>query len=249
MRDERVKAFTVGIAAALVCSVLVSAAVVMLRPFQAASREKERVDTIVISAGLDVKDADENFKLFRPVMVDLQTGDYIEDADEADWYAGYSQMLRDPARNTSLSKRDDIASIRTVPNKMLVYVLYANGKPVSAALPVYGAGLWSTMRAYIGIKLDDYTVTGLRFYEHGETPGLGGEIDNPKWQAQWNGKEAFNSKLMPSIYIGRGGYAKGGVDSLSGATLTTDGVRNMMNFWLGGHGYGPFLAKIHEAAL
>ena len=91
---------------------------------------------------------------------------------------------------------------------------------------------------------------GLTFYEHGETPGLGGEVDNPLWKAQWNGKVAFDDAGKRILQVMKGKVdlslpsAAHQIDGLSGSTLTTRGVDNTIRFWLGPDGYGPWLEKM-----
>ncbi|MGL4860029.1 MAG: NADH:ubiquinone reductase (Na(+)-transporting) subunit C, partial [Enterobacteriaceae bacterium] len=119
-------------------------------------------------------------------------------------------------------------------------------------LPVYGNGLWSVMYAFLAVDIDGQTVKGITFYEHGETPGLGGEIENPNWQKGWIGKKLFDPQGDIAIHIVKGGARPddiNGIDGLSGATLTTNGVQHTMQFWLGENGYGPFLKKVRAGEL
>ncbi|MOA31350.1 Na(+)-translocating NADH-quinone reductase subunit C [compost metagenome] len=115
-----------------------------------------------------------------------------------------------------------------------------------------GYGLWSTLYGFLALKGDLNTVVGLGFYQHGETPGLGGEVDNPKWKALWNGKSLFDEQGQLAIQIIKGSVdaqspnASHQVDGLAGATLTSKGVHNLLHFWLGENGFGPFLAKLNN---
>jgi Na+-transporting NADH:ubiquinone oxidoreductase subunit C len=133
---------------------------------------------------------------------------------------------------------------------MVIYQVMENEQVVRLILPVYGKGLWSTMYGFIALKNDLQMVTGFIFYEHGETPGLGGEIDNPRWRAKWIGKRAFDESGELKIEVVKGTIdpaspqAQYQVDGLSGATLTTRGVDNLVQFWLGENGYGPFLQNL-----
>ena len=119
-------------------------------------------------------------------------------------------------------------------------------------LPVYGKGLWSTMYGLLALKRDLRTVAGLTFYQHGETPGLGGEIDNPDWQAKWHGKQALdaNGRVIIDVIKGQvdatGADAYHQVDGLAGATLTSKGVENLLHYWLGRDGYGPLLERLRR---
>ena len=122
----------------------------------------------------------------------------------------------------------------------------------SLILPVYGAGLYSTLYGFIALAGDGNQVQGVRFYEHGETPGLGGEIDSPRWLAQWTGKRLKDAEGQLRIQVVKGGVAADSpeadyqVDAIAGATITSRGVSNLMRYWLGAQGFGPFLAKIRS---
>ena len=73
--------------------------------------------------------------------------------------------------------------------------------------------------------------------------GLGGEVDNPKWKAQWSSKKAFKAgSAAPAIQVVKG-MAKDeyGVDGLSGATLTSNGVTHLVQFWLNAERFGSYL--------
>ena len=91
------------------------------------------------------------------------------------------------------------------------------------------------------------TIDGLNFNSHGETPGLGGEVDNPNWKAQWKGKKIFNKEEQIAIKVVKGKANKNSdkflyqVDGLSGATITSNGVSYLLEFWLGESGYGPYI--------
>ena len=93
-------------------------------------------------------------------------------------------------------------------------------------------------------------VAGFGFYQHAETPGLGGEVDNPKWKGLWLGKTLFDAEGKLAIRIIKGNVdaqspqATHQVDGLAGATLTSKGVDNLLHFWLGQNGFGPFIANL-----
>jgi Na+-transporting NADH:ubiquinone oxidoreductase subunit C len=119
-------------------------------------------------------------------------------------------------------------------------------------LPIYGKGLWSTLYGFLALEKDLKTVSGITFYQHGETPGLGGEVDNPNWKGKWQGKQAFDDSGDVIIKVIKGAVIPGApdadhqIDGLSGATLTARGVDNLVQFWLGENGYGPYLQQIRE---
>jgi len=165
--------------------------------------------------------------------------------------------MKDPAGSITLDEKDDVAKIKTRANIAPVYLAYAEGvesKNVSfVVLPIHGYGLWSTMHGFIALDKDGNTIKGLNYYEHGETPGLGGEIQNPKWVAQFVGKKLLDDAGNPAIKILKPGNAiptsASDVDGLSGATLTSKGVQNSFTFWAGAKGFAPFLTKVRQGAL
>jgi Na+-transporting NADH:ubiquinone oxidoreductase subunit C len=105
------------------------------------------------------------------------------------------------------------------------------------------------MYGYLSLEPDGNTIRGLRFYEHGETPGLGDQIDKPDWRAQWSGKLLTDEYGVLRIEVVRGKVIAGDgekyqVDGLAGATLTGRGVTRLLQYWMGPHGFGPYLQKI-----
>ena len=117
-------------------------------------------------------------------------------------------------------------------------------------LPVSGKGLWSTIYGYIALESDKDHVRGITFYKHGETPGLGGEVENPQWTAQWVGKSIRRADGGIGVIVKKGQVDEGVqkekdhyVDGLAGATITSKGVDATVKLWLGSAGYGPYLPK------
>ena len=91
-----------------------------------------------------------------------------------------------------------------LPNKAVVYQRVDDGDVLAIILPVEGKGLWSTLYGFIALAPDTRTIEGITFYEHGETPGLGGEVDNPSWKALWPGRKAFDEDWEPAIEVIKG---------------------------------------------
>jgi Na+-transporting NADH:ubiquinone oxidoreductase subunit C len=135
---------------------------------------------------------------------------------------------------------------------MVIYRVIEDDITVRYILPIYGMGLWSTMYGFIALNRDLSTIDGFTFYEHAETPGLGGEIDNPGWKRIWIGKQAFDSEGKLRIHVIKNHVdaadpdAVYTVDGLSGSTLTTRGVDQTVRFWLGEGGYGSFIRRLRE---
>ncbi|MGB8713130.1 MAG: Na(+)-translocating NADH-quinone reductase subunit C [Onishia taeanensis] len=247
------KTLIVAFALCIVCSVIVSTAAVALRPQQAFNQEADRKSNILQVAGL--YEAGESItKQFEQVTaraVDLRTGEYT-DAVDPETYDQFSAS-RDPAQSRTLSGEKDIAGLSRQENYSVVYLVGDPQNPDQIILPVRGQGLWGLMRGYLALHGDANTIECITFYSHSETPGLGGEVDNPKWKAQWEGKQVYADGEVgdgrPEIALVKGG-ASGAteVDALSGATLTSKGVTNLVQFWLSDAGFGNYLAKIRDSS-
>lgn len=240
----------------LVCSVVVAGSAVGLRAKQQEQRLLDKQRNILDVAGLWTRGmlggrVRATFtKYIETRLLDLNSGEFVPgDNSEFDLAAA----LRSDAKSIALPANKDIAGIRRRSNQVEIYLVRDDAGAVrNIILPINGSGVWAMMYAFVALDADGNTVRGLSFYRHGETPGLGGEIQNPRWRAQWVGKQLFDEKGNPAIRIVHGGARPGdvhGVDGLSGATLTSNGVQNTFNFWLGDHGFGPFLQRVREGAL
>ncbi|WP_112054767.1 Na(+)-translocating NADH-quinone reductase subunit C [Onishia taeanensis] len=247
------KTLIVAFALCIVCSVIVSTAAVALRPQQAFNQEADRKSNILQVAGL--YDAGESItKQFEQVTaraVDLRTGEYTDEVDP-ERYDGFS-AARDPAQSRTLSGEKDIAGLSRQENYSVVYLVGDPQNPEKIILPIRGQGLWGLMRGYLALKGDGNTIEGITFYSHSETPGLGGEVDNPKWKAQWDGKQVYADGEVgqgrPEIALVKGGASNPTeVDALSGASLTSKGVTNLVQFWLSEQGFGQYLAKFRDSS-
>lgn len=247
--DSTKKTFVMATLVCLVCAVFVSVAAVALKPVQIANKSLDKKKNILAVAGLYEPGADVD-KLFEQIevkLVDLTTGEYVEGIDPV----AYDQRkaAKDPKGNVKIAKDDDIASIRTRAKYTPVYQVKDGDAIKMMILPMHGYGLWSTLYGFLALESDANTIVGLGFYEHAETPGLGGEVDNPRWKALWKGKQAYGDEGKVRIDIVKGNVgpdtpnAEYKVDALAGATLTSRGVANMLHFWLGENGYKKYLSK------
>jgi len=147
----------------------------------------------------------------------------------------------------TLDAADDIAGIKRRSLYAGIYVLETNGRAEKIILPVHGYGLWSTLYGFLAVDGSGNNVQGLTFYAHQETPGLGGEVDNPSWKALWVGKKIFNANGELALNVIKGKAPAGDdhqVDGLSGATLTSRGVGNLVQYWLGEGGFGAYLENV-----
>ena len=249
-KDSIKSTITVALLLCLVCSVIVASSAVLLRPMQQANKALDLKKNVLMAAGIETKGQDINalFNQFTPRIVDLETGRYVTDMN-AETY-DQRKASKDPALSDALNADDDIASIGRRAHYATVYLLEKEGKLERIILPVKGYALWSTLYGFLALESDGNTVAGLGFYEHAETPGLGGEIDNPRWKALWPGKKIFDEQGNLAIKLVKGSVSSSDpqaaykVDALSGATLTSNGVDNLVHFWLGKNGFGPYLTNL-----
>jgi Na+-transporting NADH:ubiquinone oxidoreductase subunit C len=243
------KTFAVALTLCIVCAVVVSSAAVSLRPAQEANKLLDLKTNILASAGLleEGVDVETQFEKISVKLVDMQTGRYTTEID-ADTY-DQRKASANPSISVALSASEDIAKIKRRANFAKVYVVENAQGLEKVILPIKGYGLWSTLYGFIALESDLETVAGIGFYEHTETPGLGGEVDNPKWKASWVGKRAYNNDgLALEVIKGKVDLAREGADSqidgLAGATLTTKGVDNLVKYWLGQQGFKPFIDNL-----
>lgn len=251
----KLKPFYSVLILAFVCSTLVAAAVVGLRPLQQKNSLLDQKKNILYAAGLydENKSVEEMFQSITPKLVDLKSGKYISEETLTPDNYKQTEASMDPAQSRTLNSEEDIAKLRRLESISLVYLVEKNGKLNQIVLPVRGKGLWSTMFAYVAINADFNTISGVSFYQHGETPGLGGEIDNKGWQKGWVGKKIFGSSDETMITVVKGNATENSkniqheIDGISGATLTSNGVGDLLQFWFGNNGFKPYLDRMMKA--
>lgn len=257
MPEETIaKTISVAAGVCVVCSIFVSTAAVCLKPIQATNKTLDMRKNILIAAGIisegQKANVDELFKRVNAEVIDLATGEPVEGLRPEDFDP--RKAARDPKQSIAIPPDEDLAGIKRRSKYRIVYFIKDGERIKRVILPVYGKGLWSTMYGLVALGADMDTIESFGFYEHGETPGLGGEVDNPRWKAQWVGKKAFDKNWKPKIRVIKGTVVSDSpdaayeVDGLSGATLTARGVMNLVRFWLGKEGYGPFLARLRAGA-
>lgn len=251
----------VSLLVCLACSVVISSAAVLLKPERLANKALDRNKNILEAAGLYNKERDGNsvdidklFESFEMRVVDLEEKrvlTVLEAQDAGIDPASYDQRKasKDPALSKALSDEEDIASISRRARYSTIYLLREEGEISKVVLPVHGYGLWSTMYGFLALESDMNTVSGITFFEHGETAGLGGEVDNPDWKASWNGKEIYDDgsvvlEVVKGSVNADSPKADHQIDGLSGATLTSRGVQNLVAYWMGDKGFGPILKDL-----
>ena len=173
---------TVVVLLSLVCSLIVADAAVLLKPTQEIQKQLDKQKNILQAAGLMQENTnvqDTYAKFIEPKIVDLATGDYVDDITNFDAKAA----AKDPAQNVQIAQADDKANIKVRAKYAEIYLVKdETGKVSQAVLPMYGNGLWSIMYGFVAVQPDANTINGITYYEQGETAGLGGEIANPNWQ-------------------------------------------------------------------
>ena len=260
--DSLKKTFLVTILLSLVCSVVVSAAAVFLKPKQEQNVLLDVQRNILNISGL-TKDAkalslDEISTLYqqvKPRLVDISTGKFIDKTPEGLTVDNYDQRMaaKDPNASKALPGAKDVAGIKRQADVAKVYLVEKAGKIERIILPVHGYGLWSTMYGFLALDTDLNTVAGFGFYDQAETPGLGGEVDNPLWKNKWPGKQIYSNNGDVALAVIKGSVdpssskAVNQIDGLAGATLTSNGVSNLIKFWLGKNGFEPFLLNLKES--
>lgn len=246
------KTLLVAFSLSLVCAVFVSAAAVMLKPVQEVNQALDRKRNILAAAGMleEGRSVEEQFSQISTRIVDLRTGRF-SDAEDPQKY-DQRRAAKSPSQSEKLSEEQDVAKIGRREHFSVVYVVENDtGGIDKVILPVRGYGLWSTLYGFIAVEADANTIAGLGFYQHGETPGLGGEVDNPRWIAFWPGKEVYRDgdvavSLIKGSVDPASANAPWQVDGLAGATLTSKGVTNLLHFWLGENGFQPFLNNLRN---
>jgi Na+-transporting NADH:ubiquinone oxidoreductase subunit C len=189
-----------------------------LKETQQAAAEFDRQKNVMMAAGLiqagDDRSREDLEKVFgervTEVTVDVESGAVVTDAEEAK-----SKRKEDPRRYRM------VGTAKTDEGDVTI-------------LPVSGKGLWSTIYGYLALESDNDRVRGITFYKHGETPGLGGEVENPQWTAQWVGKTIRREDGI-GVIVKKGKVDAGVarekahyVDGLAGATITSNGVTNFV---------------------
>jgi Na+-transporting NADH:ubiquinone oxidoreductase subunit C len=250
--DDPRKIILIAFTLCLVCSVVVSITAVGLRPLQERNAALALKAEILRVAGYPILGVDIEQAFADNIetqLIDLETG--LENQSLVASSYSYRDAARDPNASSALGA-DDIAGIRRRPQVMPVYFAYDQGALKTIIIPVYGYGLWSTMYGLLALAPDGRTAQALSFYEQRETAGLGGEVANPTWTAQWVGKTLIDDQGQPIIQVIKGQVdtsspaADHQIDGLSGATLTANGVNHLMTFWLGDDGFGPFLDRVRQ---
>lgn len=248
--DNLTKTLIIAFLVTFTASIFVSVVAVTLHPFHVANLKNERqarlsamvaalpgMGDILTGAEVDYMEVH---------IVDLASGEFATGIDPAAF--SQREAARDPAFSSAIPAEADVAGIKQRADFAQVFILRKDGNIQLVVLPVRGVGYQSMLYAYLALEADTNTIAGLTFYEQGETPGTGARIEELEWLALWPGKQLADENGEIRISVVRG-EAVGlfEVDGISGATRTSNGVSNMLHFWLGDYGFGPFLAKLRAS--
>ena len=219
-----VKITGVALLVALICSLVVSFAAVTLKPYQDANKLRESAANMM--------------QMLKTLGVGIPVARLVE-------LASGSYTNRDPGTKIEVPAGRDIAGLKTREDVATVYELREGGALKMVILPVRGSGYQSTLKGYLALKANLNTVAALTFYEQNETPGMGARIGESAWQTLWSGKQVADAQGDIRLEVVKGaGAGVHQVDGISGATRTGTGVTNLVRFWLGPDGYGPYLKRL-----
>jgi len=244
-----IRTVLVALAVCGVCALVLTGSVVLLRPYQLENQRgssEARVHELVASLpGVSELVAEIGGAELELRTVELRTGHLAPSVD------AMTLLDRSDASEGRLLPPDrDPAGVGRVPRYAPIYFLRRNGALHTVILPVSGRGYGGTLRGHLALAGDGETVRGINFDEHRETPGVGAEIENPHWQALWRGKRLHDATGALRIRTVERAPAQGSpeaayeVQGISGATRTSRGVTELLRFWVGPDGFGPFLARL-----
>lgn len=254
--DSVLKTLLVATSLCVICSVLVSSSAVKLKPLQEQNKKLDIKKNLLLAAGLihdpntSKQEILEMFKKVETKVIDLETGDEVQGVNPETFDP--RQAAKVESTNYHIPTSKDLARIKRRAKNAKVYLVKDNGQTSMIVLPIHGKGLWSTLWGFLALAPDTVTVKGIGFYEHGETPGLGGEVDNPNWKAIWVGKHVYDANFDPILEVVKGEVNQTSskkdsqVDGLAGATMTSRGVEALVRYWLGENGYLPYLNKFRS---
>ena len=226
----------------VIVAALLSAAALVLQPYQQDNIDNEKMMNILQAANVNVeKDANVqelfNNDCVKMMLIDNK-GEVVDSCT-----SGYRDF-----RAFTMNLKDELYYKANGEDFVLPIIVINNGKEEVNVLPLQGAGLWGPIWGYIGMTSDFQNVVGVVFDHKSETPGLGAEITTERFRSQFQGKTIFSDGKFVSVDVVKGGVAnlaadlqKHSVDAISGGTITSQGVNNMIENVLGS--YLPYIEK------
>jgi len=218
-RNSNAYTFIFAIIMVVVVASILAFTATSLQPIQNENVKQEKMQNILRTVGIDVErsEAKENFDKYIVEQVALKA-DGSEDKEKDAFTADLAKELRKPVEEQIYP----------------LYIAEVEGEKYYI-VPLRGSGLWDAIWGYVALKNDVNTIKGVVFDHKAETTGLGGEITKAYFQERFADEKIFDSTgnlVGVSVVKGYGGgNAKddNAVDAISGATITGDGVTNMIS--------------------
>lgn len=258
-KDTPLRALLTVLVTAVICSAVVSASVVLLRPIQLNNQLLERSGNIMQLTGLlpagEAVEDDALLDLFKSLDTRVVNIDAADFADGIDPYTFDARKAAgDPELSVAVPAAQDRAKLGRRSRFKVIYLVWQDDVLDRVILPIRGAGMWSMLYGYVALEPDFNTLAGVIFYEQNETPGLGDQISQDYWERQWQGKQLYDETGEMLFHVAEGPVTPGSaaadyqVDALTGATITANAVTALMQYWFGPNGYGPLLQRLREQA-
>lgn len=242
MAKQESTGYTLGFAAAvtIICAVLLGFAATKLKPLQEKNADVDKKSKILLAVG--------EFDPNKPLPSEEVLKFFSEEGNDGKFIVKFavdhSGNVKDDISQTELKLLDLENQIKKFSDeeadkrKYPIYAFYGTKADFEAkkatmyVIPVYGYGLWSNCYGVLALNSAGDTVENLVYYKHGETPGLGGEIEKAYFTDPFKGKKVFNAKGEVALKTTKGDINENTVPAVSGATFTMDGVDNMLKKFL-----------------
>ncbi len=255
-KDSVPKALLLALIVSVVGGYLVTSSTVLLKPKYLANQERERqeylLDIVQRQPGMQGLFETVEAEQVKAQVIDLETGQPLPAIDPQTF--DQRRAAKDPDQSIEIPSSRDFANIKRREKFAKVYQVETGSELKMIILPVYGKGFTSTLYGYLGLAADTNTVIALNFYEQAETPGLGARVGDSQWLQQWQGKKIRDPVGNLRIGVARGSVLASSpaaayeVDGISGATWTSRSVTDLLRFWLGDDGFGPYLETVRLKA-
>lgn len=192
-------------------------------------------------------------KYFHPVLLNMASQTLT---DEPDAIARYRESVKNHTLvRQTLDADKNLAHLTSRDQSVMVYIVADDasqdiGKQL--IVPIEGKGYLSILKGYLSLDLKTLSIHRIRFYEHGETPALGGKImTNAQWLAQFQGKQivADGQARFRVVAPHESSQDRFTIDGLTGATNTSHSVENLINYWMGPDGYYFVLTLLQQRYL
>ena len=205
----------------VVVATLLATAAIVLGPYQARNIRLEKMQNILASIGIksNPEEVEKIFAQYSKEQIILDN-------------KGVPITEKISAFDIDLKKELDKGRAGNADKQLFPLFVFDKDGKLYYIIPVRGKGLWGPIWGYIALEEDLNTVYGASFGHKGETPGLGAEIDTEEFQKQFKGKKILDQQgSFVSVHLKKGGAAPDdphGVDAVSGGTITSGGVSEML---------------------